>query len=96
MRKEDPRFFGIVSTIWKHTFAAGIPGFETPFVGFNPLKGYSYIDRLAYRLPDSISEQGGLGLHVDCNPLEPANDPRKWRPMQASLALTDSMTPSSG
>lgn len=85
-----------MSAIWKHTFAEGVSGFETPFTGFNPLKGYSYIDRLNYRLPDSVSAQGGLGLHVDCNPLQIYDDERKWRPIQASLALTDSMTSSSG
>lgn len=88
--------FGIMSTVFKHTFAEGIPGFESSFAGFNPLKGYSYIDRLAYRLPDSVASQGGLGLHVDCNPLQPCDDPAKWRPIQASVALTDCLTPSSG
>lgn len=94
--QEDPRFFGIMSKLWKHTFAAGIPGFESYFSGFDPSKGYFYLDRVNYRLPDSIVAQGGLGLHVDCDPRDPLGDSGKWRPIQASIALTDSLDSTSG
>ena len=30
-----------------------------------------YIDRVCYRLPDSVQAEGGLGLHLDRNPLDP-------------------------
>jgi hypothetical protein len=93
---EDPKFFNIVSGLFEATFAAGIPGFESPYAGFNPRQGYMYMDRLNCRLPDAIKAQGGLGLHVDCNPLSPCDDPAKWRPIQASVMLTDSLTPTSG
>lgn len=93
---EDRRFFQIMSKLWKHTFAAGIPGFETYFTGFDPDQGYFYIDRVNYRLPDSTVAQGGLGLHVDCDPRDPLSDSAKWRPIQASIALTDSLDSTSG
>ena len=93
---EDPRFFQIISQLWGATYAEGIAGFENPFVGFNADRGYMYIDRACCRLPDSIKPQGGLGLHVDCDPLNAFDDSIKWRPIQASIALTDSLTNSSG
>ena len=93
---EDPRFFHIMSQLFEATFAPGIEGFESPFSGFNPHQMYMYIDRMNCRLPDAVKVQGGLGLHVDCNPLLPHDDPGKWRPIQASVVLTDSMTPTSG
>jgi len=93
---EDPKFFNIVSKLFESTFAAGISGFESPFSGFNPKQGYMYIDRVNCRLPDSIKVQGGLGLHVDCDPLHPHEDPAKWRPIQASVVLTDCLTSTSG
>jgi hypothetical protein len=94
--QEDSRFFGIMSEIWKHTFAPGIPGFESYFSGFNPNQGFFYIDRVNYRLPDSLVAQGGLGLHVDCDPRDPLGDPSKWRPIQASVVLTDCLDATSG
>lgn len=95
--QEDPRFFNIMSTLWKHTFAAGIKGFESYFSGFSPSQGYFYIDRVCYRLPDEdTTKHGGLFLHTDCDPRCPGDDPSKWRPIQATVTLTDALTPTSG
>ena len=86
-----------MSKLWRHTYAAGIEGFESYFSGFNPDTGYFYIDRVNYRLPDwEEHQQGGLFLHTDCDPRAPFDDPSKWRPIQASVVLTDSLTPTSG
>ena len=85
-----------MSELWKHTFASNKPEFETYFSGFDYTKGYFYIDRVNYRLPDYIAPQGGLGLHVDCDPRDPLGDPEKWRPIQASVVLTDCLTSTSG
>lgn len=94
--QEDPRFFNIMSELWKHTFASNKEGFQTYFSGFDYTKGYFYIDRVNYRLPDYIAPQGGLGLHVDCDPRDPLSDPDKWRPIQASIVLTDCLNSTSG
>ena len=52
----DPRVFGIVRSIWTHTFAdqqkqSDFPSLYGPF---DPTVGYAYLDRAAFRLPDSL------------------------------------------
>ena len=59
-----------------------------------------YIDRVCYRLPDHIREEGGLGLHMDYNPKDPyllsSGGQKKWRPIQSFIALTDHYSGDSG
>lgn len=90
----DERLFKITSQIWAETFAIKAPGFEHPLPKFNPDDGYLYIDRVCYRLPDYLREEGGLSPHLDRNPVDPylletrIGLPR-WRPIQSFVSLTD-------
>lgn len=54
-----------------------------------------YIDRICWRLPDHIREEGGLGLHMDRNPWNPFGS-SKYRPIQGFIALTDQFGTESG
>lgn len=74
---------------------------------FNDTKEFDdvvpYIDRVCYRLPDSIRAEGGLGLHIDRNPLNPLlldtdgnSRLRRWRPVQSFICLTDHFNAESG
>jgi ectoine hydroxylase-related dioxygenase (phytanoyl-CoA dioxygenase family) len=49
-----------------------------------------YIDRVCYRLPDSIRAEGGLGLHIDRRPGPNfLTNVKKYRPIQGFVSLTD-------
>lgn len=83
----------------KHTWAkeGGHPDFPLIRGPFSPEKGYAYIDRMNFRLPDSVQPQGGLGLHLDTNPWDKHQAlESKWRPVQCSIALTDHLDWCSG
>jgi hypothetical protein len=60
------------------------------------LSTHSYVDRVCYRLPDSIRAEGGLGVHLDRNVNHPYESLEKWRPIQAFVALTDQFGSDSG
>jgi len=56
-----------------------------------------YIDRVCWRLPDTIRVEGGLDLHLDRNPFDPYFERlSKWRPIQTFVTLTDHFGPESG
>jgi hypothetical protein len=61
-----------------------------------------YIDRICYRLPDRIRQEGGLQLHLDRRPHNDEADRscfvgiKKYRPIQGFIALTDHVGNSSG
>jgi hypothetical protein len=55
-----------------------------------------FIDRVCWRLPDSIRAEGGLGLHLDRNPFDPYSYVSHFRPIQGFLALTDHFTSTAG
>jgi hypothetical protein len=80
---QSPRFFSCISQLWEATFAAsGHDGgdddvYKHPFGPFDPSRGYAYLDRTGYRVPDKISEmhrrrkrplQRSLTPHLDCCP----------------------------
>lgn len=57
----------------------------------------------AYRLPDHIQAEGGLGLHIDRNPFDPylqaptvTKKLLKYRPIQSWIGLTDHYGSKSG
>lgn len=57
----------------------------------------------AYRLPDHIQAEGGLGLHLDRNPYDPyllcptvTKKLLKYRPIQSWIGLTDHYGSKSG
>ena len=56
-----------------------------------------YFDRVCYRLPDHIREEGGLGLHLDRLPGPNGfKNIKFYRPIQGFLALTDHYGDESG
>jgi ectoine hydroxylase-related dioxygenase (phytanoyl-CoA dioxygenase family) len=56
-----------------------------------------YIDRICYRLPDVIREEGGLDLHLDRRPGENfLSNVKKYRPIQGFVSLTDHYGENSG
>lgn len=83
----------------EHTYGPGYePNFEHPFGPcFNHL---CMVDRVCYRLPDTVSVEEGLALHLDRNPKDPyllkAGGLDRWRPIQAFVALTDHFDSNSG
>ncbi len=54
-----------------------------------------YIDRICWRLPDHIREEGGLSLHLDRNPWN-MSLAKKYRPIQGFVTLTDQFGSESG
>lgn len=107
---ESEKVFSVVSDIWSRTYSKGNrPNFTHPFGTFDPRKAYMYIDRVCYRVADEVAEdfldskqrplQRSLTPHLDCCPnnLYDVNKPfPKWRPVQAFLALTDTVSPNEG
>mmetsp|Transcript_12413 Transcript_12413/g.29099 ORF Transcript_12413/g.29099 Transcript_12413/m.29099 type:complete len:337 (+) Transcript_12413:189-1199(+) len=78
---QHPKLFGTVAALWNATYASGkTPGYETPLGSFDPSRGYIYIDRAGFRIPDRIIQmypvedraqplQFGVHPHFDCDPL---------------------------
>lgn len=82
-----------------HTYGPGdVAGFEHAFG--TCLKHYCMADRVCYRMPDSVSAEGGLALHLDRNPKDPyllgAGGLDRWRPIQAFVTLTDQFNSDDG
>lgn len=69
--------------------------FPAPFRTDSPCI-WPYIDRVCYRLPDVVREEGGLGLHIDNHPNIDVGALKKWRPIQAFVALTDHFDATAG
>jgi hypothetical protein len=65
----------------------GAKGFEQPFGPFDDIR--ALIDRVCWRLPDIIRNEGGLQLHLDRNPSDPYGSLKCFRPIQAFVTLTD-------
>jgi hypothetical protein len=108
---EHPAIVSTIMELWQHTYADCSGIFTHPFGKFDSQKGYMYIDRVCFRVPDSISKlfghtkktslQRSLTPHIDCCPqhmYEDVGDKKfsKWRPIQAFIALTDSLEPDVG
>lgn len=117
---ENPKFFDAISQLWKATYASYNPKeedqqeqqqhlyahpFEAPF---DAKKGYFYLDRIGFRVPDIISAQHAKGKrhlqrsltpHLDCCPSALYNSDKKvprWRPIQSFIALTDNWQDETG
>lgn len=106
---ENPRIVSIFSDLWYMTYCHKHPEFTAPYGIFNPLEAYMYIDRICYRVPESVSSanldkkkrklQRSLTPHLDCCPHNMFNSEKefpKWRPIQAFIALTDTLNPNEG
>lgn len=109
---EHPKIVDALQDLWSATYASYDPSSSTdsifphPFGPFSPREGYMYIDRVCYRIPSSSEEIQGiknkkkqlqrpLGPHLDCCPHN-MHKGRKWRPIQAFLALTDTLEENMG
>jgi hypothetical protein len=90
----NKKVYDLYKSLMDNTFASGnTPDFEHPLGSSNDI--LPYIDRICYRLPDHIRSEGGLGLHIDRNPLEPYNQ-KKFRPIQSFISLVDHNNNESG
>lgn len=107
---EHPKVVAALAALWAASYARYDPDssdslFAHPFGTFDPHRAYMYIDRICYRLPSPLSAalgknkktplQRSLTPHLDCCPPERFQG-RKWRPIQAFVALTDTLLPDEG
>lgn len=89
----NPRIYQIMRQLLVSTYGSGTrEDYDHPFGAFDDV--VPYIDRICWRLPDSVRAEGGLGMHLDRNPYDPyllkkGKGLYKWRPIQALLVLTD-------
>jgi hypothetical protein len=78
---EHPRFFSAISQLWGSTFARPDPPapcyHDHPFPTPDPTRGFMYMDRVGFRVPETVSElhrkgkrplQRSLTPHLDCCP----------------------------
>ena len=79
---EHTKIVRILSELWEHTYAtASDPLFDHPFGPFDPYKGFMYIDRVCYRLPDTISSLSTTNNSSNSS----SNHMKKTRSLQRSL-----------
>lgn len=79
--------------IWKELINQTIT--ELPFGPHNDI--LPYIDRICWRLPDVLRQEGGLGLHLDRRPgINGLTSIKKYRPIQGFISLTDHYGSESG
>ena len=65
-----PRVTQAARELLLNTYGSGAdPDFPHPFGPFTSIR--TYVDRICYRMPDAIREEGGLGLHLDRDPVDP-------------------------
>jgi hypothetical protein len=88
----NDRIYSIMKQLLVSTYGSANEDYSHPFGKFDDV--IPYIDRICWRLPDSIRAEGGLGMHLDRNPYDPyllktKTGLTKWRPIQAILVLTD-------
>jgi hypothetical protein len=94
--KIDAQINGKIYGIWRDlvvkTFGRKIKYFDDhPFGYFDDV--IPYIDKVCFRLPDHIREEGGLEMHIDRNPTDHYllrnGGLKRWRPVQGFITLTD-------
>ena len=107
---EHPVIFSIMSDVWRASYCSHNDLFSHIFGDIDPDKGFMYIDRLCYRVPEDISQkfsggkkrslQRSLTPHLDCCPhkLYDFGDKPfpKWKPIQCFVALTDTLEKDQG
>ena len=102
---ETPEIVRILIELWSEMRDTYSSARLTEGVDYS--KALAAVDRVCFRLPDDIAAAAGgegrkplqrhLAPHLDCCPHASASEvPVKWRPIQCFLALTDSLTPTSG
>lgn len=88
------KIYNMYKSLMDATFSSGkTEGFAHPLGMSNDI--LPYIDRICYRYPDHIRPEGGLGLHIDRNPINPYNQ-KKFRPIQSFISLVDHYDNESG
>jgi hypothetical protein len=98
---ENEKIFNVLGQLWASTFATNDVHYQHPFGTFNTEQGFMYIDRVCFRLPDSIVGTGkrpvqrSLTPHLDCCPYEMFAG-HKWKPIQCFIALTDTISENEG
>lgn len=97
----DVRVYNLSKSLMLNTFGSNEEDYKHPFEQFDDV--LPLIDRICYRLPDSIRKEGGLGMHIDRNPTNPYlydsnknTHLKKWRPIQSLICLTDHFDAQSG
>ncbi|GMF23730.1 unnamed protein product [Phytophthora lilii] len=106
---EHEKVFAAMTDLWEATYAHNHPDFQHPFGDFDGKRGYMYINRVCYRVPDAISKkfaakksrpmQRSLTPHWDCCPtklFDSGKDIPRWRPIQCITVLTDNTEPNTG
>ena len=105
---ESVRLFNAMSQLWQCTYSSSLKnGYIHPYGEFDFKKGYFYVDRVCYRVPDLISKslsinkslQRSLTPHLDCCPSNMFNSTKKfpkWRPIQCFLSLTKNIGENTG
>ena len=105
---EHPNVVSSIVTLLEHTYAKCAPHFVHPYGPFIPEHVLMYIDRVCFRVPEVISNhfyfrkktlQRSLAPHLDCCPQRLFASTKaipKWRPIQAFVALTDTLGPNEG
>ncbi|RLN52924.1 hypothetical protein BBJ29_005448 [Phytophthora kernoviae] len=106
---EHDKVFAAMTDLWEATYAHNHPDFQHPFGNFDGKRGYMYINRVCYRVPDAISKkhaakksrpmQRSLTPHWDCCPtkmFDSGKDTPRWRPIQCITVLTDNTEANTG
>lgn len=103
---ENPKIFGMISQLWRATYSSSTKEFfDHPFGEFDDHKAYMYIDRVCYRVPETVSNkftkgkkklQRSLTPHLDVCPHLLYDNLNKWKPIQCFVALTDTIDPNMG
>ncbi|KAF1783059.1 Rossmann-like alpha/beta/alpha sandwich fold [Phytophthora cactorum] len=106
---EHEKVFAAMTDLWEATYAHNHPDFQHPFGDFDGKRGYMYINRVCYRVPDAISKkfakkksrplQRSLTPHWDCCPtkmFDSGKDTPRWRPIQCITVLTSNTEPNTG
>ncbi len=105
---EHPNVVSTINNLFRDSYAKCSGHFSHPYAPFNPDKSYMYIDRVCFRVPESISQcfrkckkmlQRSLTPHLDCCPHRLYHSEKKhpkWRPIQAFVALSDTLQMNEG
>ncbi|TYZ58758.1 hypothetical protein PybrP1_011552 [[Pythium] brassicae (nom. inval.)] len=106
---EHAGVFAAMTDLWSATYATSHPDFAHPHGPFDGKRGYMYINRVCYRVPDVVSRRHGaakarplqrsLTPHLDCCPAHPFASGKavpRWRPIQCLTVLTDNLAPDTG
>lgn len=63
----DSRLFALISQLWSATYGMNHEYFPHPYGPFDGTKGYTYIDRVGFRIPSTLAETLGSGERVPKN-----------------------------